>query len=385
MNPLIRIALLLVPTIMLPVDARARVVGTGLVEQHADLGEASRPDRIPLAPVVCNSNHGFGSIGVIFESRPCYHGHFLDRGFPGYEQNLAVLFGIRAEFSDTTQLPGTSVTFHLRECRPPANAPYTQEQVLAASLQCLLARAWGLRENAPLTVMIQGDGIPTPEWAAKYAKPYFSEENPASGNQKPILLSGLRLEENSLGVSHIVFESVPADPKITTREPVFIPFLPEGEAEAESVSLVPVWTGDAWLEPLNVLMLPHLPYYERWHSGVSGGSTESVAIPHLTPPNPICRYAGFDVHRLDTGMQITLRERDLSPHKLAVFIFACVVSEKPTLEHPMTVVITPEALSEEYRMLLEADGSWKDGLSCEFAFDPAYTSLKPSRTKRVFS
>jgi hypothetical protein len=375
MKPLKRFALFLVHCLMLSLAARATIVGTGLVEQPTYLGMASQPDRIPLAPVVVNSNHGFGSTGVIFESRPCYHGHFLDRGIPGYEQNLAALFGIRAEFSDPTQLPGTTLTFHLRECRPPANAAYTQEQVLAASLQCLLSSARGLREKAALTVTIQGDGIQTPEWAAKYSKPYYSEEKSADEEFEPILLPGLRIEETSLGARYIVFESARADQNVTKREPVFIPFLPEGEFESESVSLVPVWTGDTWFEPLNVLILPYLAYYERWHSGSTGRSTESVAIPHLTPPNPIFRHAGFDVNRTGKGVRIVLHTRDLSPHELAVFIFACVVSERPTLEHPMTIMIPPDALSEEYRMRLRADDSWQDGLSCDFALDPIGVKL----------
>jgi hypothetical protein len=55
-------------------------------------------------------------------------------------------------------------------------------------------------------------------------------------------------------------------------------------------------------------------------------------------------------------------------------IFSCIASERPTANHPMTVDIPSEALTPEYRNLLKADSSWKNGSSCEFALDP--TGLK---------
>lgn len=374
MNAFLRIALILLPAALFPKPIRATVVGTGLVHQPVYLGTASQPDRIPLAPVICNSNHGYGSNCAIFEPRPCYHGHFLDQGVPAYEQNLAPLFGIRAEFSDTTQLPGSTLTLHLRNCAPPAHAPYTQEQVVAASLQCLLARASGLRKDSPLTVVIKGDGIPTPDWSAKFSKPYFSEEEPKVGEFKPILLPGLKLEDSPLGVRYVIFESVPANPGIAKRAPVFVPFLPEGESEGDAASLIPIWPGDEWDEPLHVLSIPYLPYYEKWHGGVTGRIAESAAIPHLTPPNT-CQNPGFGVVRSDKGVQVTPSDQDLSPYELAVFIYACVVSEQPTVQHPMTLVIPSGMFSEEYRALLRTDASWKNGTSCEFAFDPMGAKL----------
>jgi hypothetical protein len=376
MNAHIRkIVLLLVPALIIPATSLATNVGTGLISQPTYLGGASQPDRIPLAPVIYNANYGYGSHTAIFQSRPCYHGHNSDQGVIGYEQNLAVLFGISADFSDTTQLQGSTLTFHLAKCSPPSNAPYTQEQVLAASLQCVLNHCGELRENAPLNVVIQSNDLPKPAWAAIYTKAYYSEEGSDKNTPKPIVLPGLKLEETPLGVSYIVFETVPSNPKITRREPVFVPFLPEGECDPEFVSLIPVWHGDVWREPLNVLTRPYLPYYEKWSSGSSGRTTESVAIPHMTPPNPIYWYAGMDVNRSDKGVEIKVSDSSLTPSEMAALIFACVVSERPNLERPMTVAIPPTALSRGYRDLLKADPSWENGISCEFAIDPVGLKL----------
>jgi hypothetical protein len=375
-----KIALYLVPALVIPASAVASNVGTGLIYQPAYLGRASEPGRIPLAPVIFNANYGYGSHSAIFQSRPCYHGYFYhgylsDHGAPGYEQNLAVLYGISADISDPTQLQGSTLTLHLGKCQPPSTAPYTQEQVLAASLQCVLNTCGDLRKNAPLRVVIEGQGIPTPEWASKYAKAYHADETTDKDARVRIVLPGLKVEETPLGACYIVFESVPRDPRITRREPVFVPFLPEGEADAETVSLIPVWHGDEWNEPLNVLALPYMPYYEKWHSGVTGINSETVAIAHLTPPNPVCRRGSCDVRRSDKGVQIKFSDRDLRPYDMAVMIFACVASERPTLDKPMTVVIPLDAFSAEYRSLLKVDPSWKDGVSCEFVIDPAGLKL----------
>jgi hypothetical protein len=376
MNTLLRIAFLLVSAAILAPEARATVVGTGLVYQPVYLGEASRPDRVPLAPVICNSNHGYGSDGLIFEPRPCYHGSFLDQGTAVLDQSLPSLFGISAEFSDTTQLGGCTMTIRLRPGRPPANAPYTQEQILAASLQCVLFRATGVPESAPFTVVIQGEGMPTPDWAAKYAKPYFSEEIPDSTDRKPIVLPGLRNITDHHGVGYIIFEGVPENPKIPERGPTFVPFQNEGESGGDDdTPLIPVWPGDTWRDPLNVIPIPYLPYFERWHGSLSGRTNESVSVPHLTPPNPITRRWNLEVDRSNQRVDVSLRQTQLSPKDLAVFIFACVATELPTPQKPLKISLDNVAIPEDYQALLQQDPSWTDGSSCEFVIDPTTLAL----------
>ena len=375
MNAFLRTTgLFVVSCIVVALPTRATNVGTGLIHQPTFLGEASQPWRIPLAPVIYNANYNYGSHAAIFQSRPCYHGHFTVQDGTCYEQNLAALYGVSADFSDPTQLQGSTVTIRLGKASPPANSPYTLEQVVAASIQCILDSAGGLKRNSALTVEIEGKGIPTPEWVSKYAKAYFSEAAPDERNPA-ITLPGLKIEETPLGVRYIVFEDVSPRPSAIPREPVFVPFLPEGECDADAVLLIPVWPGDEWSERLNVLALPYLPYYEKWHSRPSGRTTEPVAIPHLAPPNPVFRNGGFNVDRSDEGVQVTVTQTGLGPAHLAAVIFSWVVSERPTLDRPMTVGISPQSLPREYRDRLKADSSWDDGLSCKFALDPAGLNL----------
>jgi hypothetical protein len=356
---------------LLPRPASATNVGTGLVPQLAYLGEASQPDRIPLAPAITRSNYGYGTYGLISESRPCYHGHFLADGRPEYEQNLAVLFGVAVEFSDPTQIPGTQLTLRLKPCKPPVNAPYSQEQVMAAVLQTIVGPAYGLSKESPLTVVIEGDGMPTPPWASKYAKPYFNE-NPED-EKSVIPVPGVRMETSAMGVRSIVFTEVAANAAIKRRDPVFIPFTFEGEGDNEGVCLVPVWHGDAWSEPMNVLVSPTLPFYERWSGHME--SSESVAVPHLAPPNPLLGKWSFHINRTDTGTLVAPRFEEFSPTDLAAFIYACITTIQPTAECPLTISLADATVSEEYQAVLRKHPAWNEGVFCEFVLEPSTLKL----------
>lgn len=355
----------------LPGRVSATHVGTGLVSQLAYLGEASQPERIPLAPAITRSNYGYGTYGLIAESRPCYHGHFVAVGRPEYEQNLAVLFGIAVEFSDPTQMPGTRLTLRLKPCQPPVNAPYSQEQVVAAVLQTIVGSASGLSEEGPLTVVIEGDGMPVPPWASKYAKPYFNED--PDDEKSVIPVPGVRMETSAMGVRSIVFTGVAANPAIKSRDPVFVPFTFEGESDNDGVCLLPVWHGDAWSEPMNVLVSPNLPYYERWGGHME--SSESIAVPHMTPPNPMLGKWNLHINRTDTGTWVAPRQVKFAPTDLAAFIYACITTIQPTAECPLTISLADATVSEEYQAVLRQHPAWKEGVSCEFVLEPSTLKL----------
>lgn len=357
----------------------ATIVGTGLIDQPAYLGNASQPDRVPLAPVIENSNHGYGAHTAIFQSRPCYHGHFLAGSQPIYEHNLAVLFGISCSLSDTTQMPGCIATFRVRDARPPSNAPYSQEQVLAVSLQALLLRSFGMRESAPLTIVVEGDGIPKPAWAAKYEGPYFyPEAKPGDrGRFEPLRVPGISIDRTSVpGVTYLVLDGVAPDPAVRERRPVFVPFQFEGECDnGGTVWLVPVWHGDSWQNPLGVIAHPLLPYYEKWHAGASEAFTEVEALPHQTPPNPVVHPERLCLEPDDPFGNVRIPYGEMSPDQLAVLVFACVASARPTEARPLRLMLDQVSLPEVYQNQLGADPAWKDGRSCEFALDPATMKL----------
>lgn len=366
------------------IPVSATVVGTGLVSQPVYLGNASQPDRIPLSPAICNSNHGYGSHSVIFESRPCFHGYFLTDTGPEYEHNLAVLFGISCELSDPTQMPGTVATFTILRAQPPKNAPYSQEQVFAATLQTLLISSRGMSKNHPLTVVIKAKDAPAPRWAEKYAGPYFypnedlDRYSKGEGSFKPLPVPGIRIDETSVpGATYLVFEGVAPDPKITPQLPVFVPFTHEGECDSVPVKLVPMWPGNSWSEALGVLTRPDLPYYERWGSNhVAGSFKEFGPTRHQSPPNPILETASIVVEAAENFHLVRVVGGEMTPGQFSAFVFACVATVRPSANHPLKLEFSNVTLNEGYRNLLRNDPAWKeDGTNCEFVLDPKTMKL----------
>lgn len=357
---------------ILPVSAT--IVGTGLIDQLTYLGNSSQPDRVPLSPVIYNANHGYDSHTAIFQSRPCYHGYFETDSRPEYEQNLAVLFGISCSLSDSTQMPGCVATFSIRKAQVPSNAPYTQERVLAASLQTLLLHSWGMSKGAPLTVNIKGDGIPKPKWAAKYEGPYFypEEELKSDAERKPLKVQGIRIDREAVpGVTYLVFDGVAPDPKIKPRMPVFVPYLPEGECDCDTVEIVPMWPGDSWEEPLGVLTRPELPYYEKW-SGGGGQFKEYDATPWKFP---LLETAALLVLDDNAAKVVRIVGGEMTPRQISAFVFACVATTRPTPERPLRIEFEGLELPDDYASLLKSDSAWKDGTSCEFGLEPKTMKL----------
>lgn len=366
----------------LPVSAT--IVGTGLMHQPVYLGNGSQPDRIPLSPAIYNANHGYGSHSVIFESRPCYHGHFITDTRPEYEQNLAVLFGISCELSDSTQIPGTTATFTIRRAQAPENAPYTQEGVFAATLQTLLLHSRGMSQKHPLTVEIKAMDMPLPEWAAKFAGPYFYSDDDldryskGEASLKPLPVPGIRIDETSVpGVIYLMVGGVAPDPDITPQLPVFVPFTHEGECDSIPVKLVPMWPGDSWSEPLGVLTRPDLPYYERWGSNhVTGSFTEFGPTRHQSHPNPILESSKIVVDDDGKSCSVRVVGGEMTPGQFSAFVFACVATVRPTEGHPLKLEFDDVALNKGYRNLLANDPAWKGGgTSCEFVLEPATMKL----------
>lgn len=355
----------------LPVSAT--VISTGLIFQPTYLGNASQPDRIPLSPVIYNANHDYGSYSAIFQSRPCYHGHFLTNSRPEYEQNLAVIYGLSCDFSDSTQLHGCTATFTLRKMQLPMGAPYTQEQVFAASLQTLLMRAQGITKQYPLTIEIKTEGIPQPDWAVKYARPYFYTDEEIEKikkgeiESKPLAVPGIRIDATSLpGVTYLVFDGVQPDHKIPQQMPVFVPFMREGESDNGVISLVPLWPGNSWSDPLGVIARPDLPYYEKWMTS----SCESAdAKPHQSYPLTRTGWGQLRFTEEKSHCTVEVLGGQMSTQQFATFLYSCLVSIRPTEERPLHVVCSYFHLNEEYLNLLPKEPAADRGFSCTFAFD----------------
>lgn len=142
---------------IIPAPCFATAVGTSTIEQPVNLGTKSDPQRIPLGRVGVISNYGYGIHRMIGEARACPDGAMRWEGGSELDQNLASVFGISVEAEDPTQILAFPVTLRVKPWKPPGYSPYSKDQVLAATLWCLL-RSTGGTPDTPLDVRVVAEG-----------------------------------------------------------------------------------------------------------------------------------------------------------------------------------------------------------------------------------
>lgn len=135
----------------------ATEVSACTIEQPVNLGSKSDPARIPLGRVGVISNYDYGIHWYIGEEQSCPGGAMHWEGGLELNQNLASVFGISVEAQDSTQISAFPVTLRVKPWKPPGYSPYTKDQVLAATLWCLLHRTHGTPEH-PLDIRVLAEG-----------------------------------------------------------------------------------------------------------------------------------------------------------------------------------------------------------------------------------
>jgi hypothetical protein len=186
------------------------------------------------------------------------------------EQNLARAFGISVEPVDPTLVPYSPVMLRVKSWPKPAYSPYSREQVLAATLQCVV-RSTGGTPKTPLVVQVVTEDPADQAWAAKYAGKYITRPGDDGAPVEPTPVPGTKIETDAFGVTRVVFSGVSGKPALEARPPVWIPFRLGGESGPDEPTwiLLPVWTGDDWAEPLDALGRPYTLFYDLFNPSTS--------------------------------------------------------------------------------------------------------------------
>jgi hypothetical protein len=308
-------------------------VGLSTIEQPVNLGAEADPSRIPLGPVPTESNYHYGRGHVITAPRPVIHG--LMRWENGVElnQNLASVFGIELDSHD---LPHSPATIRLHKQPKPAYSPYSREQVLAATIHCLLRSNSG-SPKAPIVLKITTDDPADAPLAERYAGNYInSPDNPDGPPVETPPVPDTTLETDGQGVTWVVFPKLPSSGK-SPRPPVFIPFRFSGEGAPDNPTwqLLPVWTGTGHTREssLEVIGLPHPLFYDCFQPG-SGGPPEANAMFATEPRGNI---SGFGVNLATERIEAHLDYPHTDAETLSAIILSLVFSTAPTPETPLTV------------------------------------------------
>lgn len=353
-----------------PAICLATVISTSTIEQPVNLGTRSDPTRIPLGGVPVLNNHGFSLHPKISAGRPCPDGAMLWEGGSELDQNLASVFGISVE-ADITLASRTPVTLRLKPWKPPVYSPYTKDQVLAATLWCVL-RAAGTPKD-PLEVVVVAEGADDKPLEAKYSGKYALPTDWKEEAVCPVKVPGTALEKDDRGFAWVVFPDVPRKDPFVPLSPSMIVTANRGESDSGWLFL-PVWgngnNGEKSSLHLNGWSIPM--YYSSW---LPKGVSEA---------NSLLADGGLYemmVTEDDKSCHVELSYPKANKATLAASIRALVMATQPTDARPLVVSIKVDETSlsgfAPFRNLEEWSETHGTGmvLKCEFVWDAKQQKL----------
>lgn len=319
--------------------------GFGFLPQPINTGPNADPARIPLGPVPYYSNYGYGSTDVIHMSRKADHGgHAPDDG-PDNEQNLAAAYGISIEPFDSTQFPIYPAILHVKAGAPPKSCPYTKEQVLIATIHCLLN--YHGTKSRPIILRIEPEDAKDAHllrYEGRYITGGDSKDEPVIKSRIP----GSWIETSTSGIESVVFAPHLCQRTKTagTPQPGFTPLLlGEYDGSGPGCWLVPTWPGAAWKEPANRLtFLPSSLVYQVYNGNgteftkanslVAGSDFQTIAISGVKwNDSAQASKVAFDAEPID-------ELRDWFADTLSVTCQALVFSTRPVSSRPLTVAFS---------------------------------------------
>ncbi|MCW1887196.1 hypothetical protein OKA04_20830 [Luteolibacter flavescens] len=356
--------------------ADATNVGMGVIEQPVNLGARSDPAAIPLGPVAMESNYNYGIHDIITSPRPCLHGAMEWKGGTELDQNLAHVFGIAVEPEDTTQVPYLPVVLRVKSRPVPAYSPYTREQVMAATLHCLL-RSTNPTPKYPLKIKIVTDDPADKSWAEKFAGDYVNRPDTEGQPVEPTPVpGGGRIETDAMGIARLVFPGVTKTAATPSRPPVLVPTRLHGGAESDrDWMLLPVWAGDTFENPLDLLGQRHRLYYDRFNPATFASPDGNALFEGSS-------WLTWSIREAPGETTAHLTFGTIDPENLAAFLHAVVLSVRPVAEKPLIIRLMSSGDTPDYFQQCLDAGGWKieknpnnESLAGTFILDPKTNEL----------
>ena len=292
------------------------------------------------------------------------------------DQNLATVFGISLEIPDSTQILVEPVTLHLNAWKPPAYSPYTKEQVLAATIWCLI-RSSGSSPDHPLELRVVAESENDKLLEKKYSGKYISDPDEDKKIAATTNIGGTTIEEDARGIAWVILPGTKVDKSFKTLSPALI--ISENLGDGDSGwHIMPVWgNGENPEEFLKLNQYSANMIYSAW-------STEG-----LQNANTFINRNGsqsFDLENTETSTDVKMSYQYGEPESLAANIFALILAQQPTEKHPLIVSFwLEESGLKEYSAFRKAAG-WVESkphpsnpnltqLKCEFVWDPKTNKL----------
>lgn len=371
----------LLPKVLLAVSLTSSTcfatnVGISIVEQPVNLGTRSDPARIPLGGVGVISNYDYGIHRMIGEARPCPDGAMRWEGGSELDQNLASVFGISVEAQDPTQITAFPVTLRVKSWKPPGNSPYTKDQVLAATLWCLLRSTHATPER-PLEVRVIAEGSDDKALEEKHSGSYFTSPGKDGKSVPPVKVAGTLLEVDARGIAWVTFPETKRKGPISPPAPGMIILKAGGDGDP-GWHILPVWGNG--MDESDFLRLNNRSAtmcYSSWHStGVRDA-------------NSFVEEGGANDYKVQSGDKsnsVSLSYPGVEPATLAADILALVISAQPTEAKPLTFSFAVEESGLVKYSAFRSAAGWKETrhdslhshrieLECAFVWDASAQKL----------
>jgi hypothetical protein len=325
----------------------------GTVEQPVNLCAAADPSRIPLGPVAVESNHGYGIHEVIVAPRPCQHGAMTWKGGLELNQNLASAFGISLEIEDDTQIHEGTVRVVLRNQPRPAYSPYQREQVVAATLHCLL-RSVHATPKSPLRVKIISENPSEQKWIKRYPTEFINRPDREGDAVEFTKIPDTEIQVDEYGVASVVFPKVKPIAQSKRVKPILLPVsLRGGDGDETPIVMMPVWVGDTEKNPLNVIGRAFHLYYDRFNQ-----ATPLCQQLHVLHQDRLPVHWNVRDEETCTSLQCYLAGQ--SPEAMNATLYAAILSIRPTEKKPFFVemhALDQQAKSIEMTFVLGENGA----------------------------
>jgi hypothetical protein len=330
----------------------------GTVEQPVNLCAAADPSRIPLGPVAVESNHGYGIHEVIVAPRPCQHGAMTWKGGLELNQNLASAFGISLEIEDDTQIHEGTVRVVLRNQPRPAYSPYQREQVVAATLHCLL-RSVHATPKSPLRVKIISENPSEQKWIKRYPTEFINRPDREGDAVEFTKIPDTEIQVDEYGVASVVFPKVKPIAQSKRVKPILLPVsLRGGDGDETPIVMMPVWVGDTEKNPLNVIGRAFHLYYDRFNQATPLSQQLHVLHQDRLPVH-------WNVRDEETCTSLQCYLAGQSPEAMNATLYAAILSIRPTEKKPFFVemhALDQQAKSIEMTFVLGENGALLRGV-----------------------
>lgn len=260
---------------------------------------------------------------------------------------------------------------------PPAYSPYTKEQVLAATIWCLI-RSTGSNPERPLELVIVTEAAEDKLLEAKYSRKYISQPDEDKKIAATKNVGGTTIEEDARGIVWVVLPGTKADKSFKPLSPALIISENSGEGDA-GWNIMPVWGNGE--NPKDFLELNNYSVnmiYSAWNTdGLKNANSSSIHDGGSS---------GLDVTHNETSTHVGMSYQYGSQEALAANIFAIILAQQPTEKHPLLISFGVENSQLEKYAAFRKSAGWVESkpnpsnpnyneLKCEFVWDAKASKL----------